>query len=327
MPTILKNIPTNVITGFLGVGKTTAILNLLMQKPEGETWAVLVNEFGKVGIDGQLLQQAGVAIKEVPGGCMCCAAGVSMQVGINALIARARPDRLLIEPTGIGHPRQIIKQLSQPPFDSVLDMRACVCLVDPRHLSDERYTGNEYYQEQLAAADVLVANKTDQCSEEDKAAFEHLVQEREIAGNAWVEQGQVDPDWLYHPHHTHFAKSLIKLSMPLQGNDESESMQLAEGERFRRVENHDQKYESCGWIFAEALRFDHYALLRVLEESNALRIKAGLNTNLGRVAINGVNGDIQVEKDEGLRGNRLEMIHLGSLDWDAIEEALLKALV
>ena len=53
---------------------------------------------------------------------MCCAAGVSMQVGLNALVARARPDRLLIEPTGIGHPKQIIKQLSQPPFDQLLDM-------------------------------------------------------------------------------------------------------------------------------------------------------------------------------------------------------------
>lgn len=323
---MLKNIPTNVITGFLGVGKTTAILNLLKQKPEGETWAVLVNEFGKVGIDGQLLQQDGVAIKEVPGGCMCCAAGVSMQVGINALIARARPDRLLIEPTGIGHPRQIIKQLSTPPFDSVLDMRACVCLVDPRHLSDERYTGNEYYQEQLAAADVLVANKTDQCSEEDKAAFEHLVQERELAGSAWVEQGQVDPDWLDHPHHTHFAKSLIKLSMPLQGNDDSESIQLAEGERFRRVENHDQEYESCGWIFADELSFDHDALLDALGQIQALRIKAGLHTNQGHYVINAVEGDLQVRKDNHLSGNRLEIIGLGEQDWDGIETLLLNSL-
>lgn len=67
-----KKVPTNIITGFLGVGKTTAILNLLKNKPENENWAVLVNEFGEIGIDGTLMTDQGALIKEVPGGCMCC---------------------------------------------------------------------------------------------------------------------------------------------------------------------------------------------------------------------------------------------------------------
>ena len=77
-----KRIPTNIITGFLGVGKTTTILQLLKDKPEGEKWAVLVNEFGEIGIDGAILSDQGALIKEVPGGCMCCTAGVPMSVGI-----------------------------------------------------------------------------------------------------------------------------------------------------------------------------------------------------------------------------------------------------
>mgnify|MGYP000369939792 CR=1 FL=1 len=175
MVKLIQHIPTNVITGFLGVGKTTAILHLLKHKPATERWAVLVNEFGKIGIDGLILQQDGVSIKEIPGGCMCCAAGVSVQVGINTLLANARPDRLLIEPTGIGHPKQIIKQLSLPPFDKVLDMRACITLIDPRHLQESRYYENEYYKEQLEIADVLVANKIDQCDDTDRTAFERLL--------------------------------------------------------------------------------------------------------------------------------------------------------
>ncbi len=103
----LEHIPTNILTGFLGVGKTTAILHLLQHKPESERWAVLVNEFGEVGIDGALIagnysEEQGVFIREVPGGCMCCAAGLPMQMALNMLLARARPDRLLIEPTGLS---------------------------------------------------------------------------------------------------------------------------------------------------------------------------------------------------------------------------------
>lgn len=69
-----NRVPTNILTGFLGVGKTTTILNLLKNKPENENWAVLVNEFGEIGIDGALMTDQGALIKEVPGGCMCCTA-------------------------------------------------------------------------------------------------------------------------------------------------------------------------------------------------------------------------------------------------------------
>ena len=79
-------IPTNIITGFLGTGKTTSILHLLRHNTGGEKWAVLVNEFGEVGIDGALLTPGAFAVKEVPGGCMCCAAGLPTQIALNKLI-------------------------------------------------------------------------------------------------------------------------------------------------------------------------------------------------------------------------------------------------
>lgn len=85
----IVGVPTNIITGFLGVGKTSAILHLMENKPENESWAVLVNEFGEIGIDGSLvsgskgLDKPQIFIREVPGGCMCCAAGLAMQIALN----------------------------------------------------------------------------------------------------------------------------------------------------------------------------------------------------------------------------------------------------
>ena len=106
---MIKAVPTNIITGFLGVGKTSSLLHLLKQKPANERWAILINEFGEIGIDGSLVNgsrnkapnnnasnEKRVFIREVPGGCMCCAAGLPMQIALNQLLAESKPNRLLI---------------------------------------------------------------------------------------------------------------------------------------------------------------------------------------------------------------------------------------
>ena len=111
-----KNIPTNIVTGFLGAGKTTSIIGLLAARPADETWAVLVNEFGEVGIDkalitGELGDCDDVVVLEVPGGCMCCTAGISMNIALSEIIFLVQPDRILIEPTGLGHPNEVMQTL------------------------------------------------------------------------------------------------------------------------------------------------------------------------------------------------------------------------
>ncbi len=134
---------TNLITGFLGSGKTTSILHLLANKDPAEKWAVLVNEFGEVGIDGALLADSGALLKEIPGGCMCCVNGLPMQVGLNTLLRQGKPDRLLIEPTGLGHPKQILDLLTAPVYEPWIDLRATLCILDPRLLLDEKSVANE----------------------------------------------------------------------------------------------------------------------------------------------------------------------------------------
>lgn len=95
-------IPVHIISGFLGAGKTTLLKYLLSQKPEQEVWAVLMNEFGQIGVDQQLLpQDQGYAVKELLGGCLCCSSQLPMQIALSRLLSETKPDRLFIEPTGL----------------------------------------------------------------------------------------------------------------------------------------------------------------------------------------------------------------------------------
>lgn len=157
----------NLITGFLGSGKTTLLCHLLAARPSGENWAVLVNEFGEIGIDGTLLADRGATLKEIPGGCLCCVNGLPMQVGLNMLL-KSKPDRLLIEPTGLGHPRQVLEMLSAPVYQSWLQLNATLTLLDARQLADPRIVANENFRDQLAAADLIIANKRDCWDQADR---------------------------------------------------------------------------------------------------------------------------------------------------------------
>ena len=162
----ITQIQTNIITGFLGVGKTMAIQKLLSQKPVAERWAVLVNEFGEVGIDLNLFSSAnghksGVTIRQVPGGCMCCVNGLPMQMALNLLLQESKPHRLLIEPTGLGHPKEVLAILSGEYYREVLSLQATLSLVDARKISDTRYTSNDTFNQQIEIAEVVIANKAD----------------------------------------------------------------------------------------------------------------------------------------------------------------------
>ena len=178
--TAILAVPTNIITGFLGAGKTSAILNLLKSKPADERWAILINEFGEIGVDGSIVQgqsheDDGVYIREVPGGCMCCTAGLPMQIALTQLLRRARPHRLLIEPTGLGHPLEVLQTLSSDYNRDVLSIQKTLTLVDARNLADERYTSHATFRQQLSIADIVVANKDDLYSEEDRTALQSFV--------------------------------------------------------------------------------------------------------------------------------------------------------
>ncbi|MCV9880005.1 GTP-binding protein [Brenneria sp. KBI 447] len=317
----------NLITGFLGSGKTTTIRHLLSQKPEDEVWAVLVNEFGEIGIDGALLSDSGAFVKEIPGGCLCCVNGLPMQVGLNMLLQQKKPHRLLIEPTGLGHPKQIIALLTAESYQPWLTLQTTLCLLDARQLSDVRYTGNENFRDQLAAADIIVANKLETYQEADIAA---LQQWRQTNGDGrqfvTVSQGQIASTLLDWPrqrrgerpdganHHVH---------KPVQG---LAALRLPAGDAWRRALNQGQGHYACGWIFSPATTFDTAALLDWVRLAPVSRVKGVMRIKEGTLIVNRQEHDLNIEtRPVPPLDSRIEVIHDTPAEWNTLQAALLKA--
>jgi G3E family GTPase len=321
-------IPTNVITGFLGVGKTTAILHLLKSKPSNERWAILVNEFGEIGVDGSLLQgqyseSHGVYIREVPGGCMCCAAGLPMQVALNQLLTRAKPQRLLIEPTGLGHPKEVLEVLSANQYQGVLNIQTCVTLLDARKLHDPRYTENEIFNQQIDIADVIIGNKQDLYQTDDQKYLENYVKGRkqQQVPILFSSHGQFDPTILQGPSET--ARTIQHHSHSHShdhSHDHSPSINDAPFPEcgFLKFENSGEGYQSIGWRFSSNKIFNRTLLFAYLSSIKAERMKAVFITCDGIFGYNATADSLtEFELDDCLE-SRIEIIALNS---DGISES------
>jgi G3E family GTPase len=326
-----KKIAINIIMGFLGVGKTTAILNLLKNKPTDENWAVLVNEFGEVGIDGAILSaESGMTISEVPGGCLCCVSGIPFQVALSNLIAQQKPDRILIEPTGLGHPKNLIRSLTTKEYQVYSELKASICLVDPRQLKNPRYQQHETFNDQCFLADVLVANKTDLCNEQDKENFYQFSKSIQPAKSAlgWVEQGEVKLTWLdlerredhqsLGHHHRHSSDD---------NNEGITLVSLVAGQKYQVFKNQGMGYYSLGWLLAEDQIFDHQLLSSWLMQLDVERVKGLLITNQGARVINLKDQVLTEMPTRKLQQSRIEIIHSQAIDKQMLEQALLNCLV
>jgi len=291
-PDKISGVPTNIITGFLGVGKTSTILHLLSKKPADERWAILVNEFGEIGVDGALFEgkhseRQGVFIREVPGGCMCCTAGLPMRVALTQLLRQAKPDRLLIEPTGLGHPREVLETLNDESYRGVLAIQKIVTLVDARHLSDSRYVEHDTFQQQIAIADVIVANKQDLCSDNDIANLKaYLTAQGLLLENlVFAENGVIETTLLDGPktitlgnaRHSHLPRSEVDQSLAQVPIPEC---------GFIKAVNDGEGYVSVGWRFSPRFEFDQNRLFAFLSGVDAERVKATFITNNGCFSYN-----------------------------------------
>lgn len=316
-------IPTNIITGFLGTGKTTAILSLLQEKPDNERWAVLVNEFGEIGIDGAMMTDQGALIKEVPGGCMCCAAGVPMSVAVTALL-RTNPDRLIVEPTGLGHAHKVLATLTSAQFSDYIDLRATIGLVDPRNLSNCKYTENQNFIDQLAISDIIIGNKVDQCHVSDIDAFNDWVTDQTPPKiySQLVKQGKFPIELLDSQRRDNSPSSEVAQHHHEHAEQEPQ-FALAPDQTYVRKENKGQGYFSCGWLFGAEVIFDFDLLFSMLSDITAERVKGVLNTSNGCYAFNVSNGVVSVN-EMSLEGfeSRLEVIDSQLLPWDQLEAVL-----
>ena len=323
-------VTTHLVMGFLGTGKTTLLRHLLANKPKHERWAILVNEFGEVGIDGALLTEQGAMIKEVPGGCLCCVSGLPFQIGLNALLHQAKPDRLFIEPSGLGHPSQILKTLTNEHYQNVLQLGATFCVVDPRQWSQARYQEHHTYQDQLALADVLVLNKADLCSPAQVSNVEAAISKGLFSGQApqqcvTVSQGQLDVKWLAASHHSErqAASPLAHASSNARPLIAKSEPRLSRAQPWRRYSNVGQDHYSVGWRFLDELCFDLSAVEAFCRTLNVARLKAVLRTNDGWWAFNMVDEQLTVYRLAAQAEGRFELISLEPLPAQLLQKALL----
>lgn len=156
----MKKIPVNIISGFLGAGKTTAILQLLAQKSSDESWAIVVNEFGKVSIDGQTLQAKSIvgSVFDISGGCICCSAKLYLKENLEKIVAAGKFNRIVIEPSGLGGIEMVSEMVGLIPE---LELMPVICVVDITILDNPKFRRIPIYNAQIRMSDRIVFSKCD----------------------------------------------------------------------------------------------------------------------------------------------------------------------
>jgi cobalamin biosynthesis protein CobW len=171
----LARVPCTIVTGFLGAGKTTLIRHLIAHA-QGRRLAVIVNEFGDVGIDGELLKGCGDAacpqesIVELANGCLCCTVADEFVPALDTLLARA-PEHIVIETSGLALPKPLVQAFLWPAIRNRVTVDGVVAVVDGEALADGRVAADnalehdnpieEVFEDQVACADLVVLNKRD----------------------------------------------------------------------------------------------------------------------------------------------------------------------
>lgn len=322
-------VPTHIISGFLGAGKTTLLQHLLSQKPENEVWAVLMNEFGQIGVDQQMLPQTqGYEVKELLGGCLCCSSQLPMQIALSRLLSESKPDRLFIEPTGLGHPAQLLEQLTEPHWQPSIAMQALVTVVDGSRLHDLDWTKQNLYADQLKAAQIIVVSHADTMDFADDQALEALQSEYQAYQQTWLMSGQehilLQQIDLPYVGTQRKIQPLLKIQKTFSaGQSLSEIKQLP----YHYVET-AQGYSVAGWKLPKRWQFDFYALLDLLcEQQGWLRIKGIFNTNQGWKTFNFNPEQFNYQSVEESIDNRIEIIVQQPRDWQVFEQQLFQCQI
>ncbi|OEC34151.1 GTPase, G3E family [Pseudomonas cuatrocienegasensis] len=311
---MLKNIPTHLIAGPLGAGKTSLIRHLLAQRPAHERWAVLINEFGRVGLDAALLttHDDGVALGEVAGGCLCCVNGVPFQVGLSRLLRQAKPHRLLIEPSGLGHPLQLLAQLGEAPWAGVLAVQAPLLVLDAQAVA----RGEALAQSQQATlehAGLVLLNKAEGL---DAAAKARILAQLPARPMYWASQGALPlvalPGFSAQGDSGGTLDNLPKAAAPLP------HLWRNPAEPICQVQQQAEGW-SIGWRWHPSQQFALPRIEHWLASLPWRRAKLVLHSNIGWRSANALNGQaLQWQPSEWRKDSRLELIFAEAQDQTAL---------
>jgi len=313
-------VPIHVIAGPLGVGKTSAVVNYLKRHAGEEFIAVLVNDFGQVGIDSGIIESEGgsgegrddLKIFNVPGGCICCTAATGLNSALEQLGQTEGIDRIIIEPSGLAIPSQMIDLLRMVKLPFAFEIRPTITMIDPARVTPDVADKIPYFSKLIESGDVLVANRCDLATRPQVEAF---------------------LEWA----HTLYPPKLRVLTTT-QGElpDEVFETRLPESPTFftaaadQHDHDHTADYSSGGLHWAADQRFDYDRLIeqitqlvdQPLDGARIERLKGVFQTQRGWRLIEIAQGQVHDRHTDHRAGNRLDWIASGVLTDDAVRTHL-----
>jgi G3E family GTPase len=311
-------VPVQIVSGFLGAGKTTAI-RARLGALSGLRVAIIVNDFGEAALDEAALEETEpFRLTNIPGGCVCCTAPEGFVDALGAVLAE-RPDRLIVEPTGLARPQDLIDTIRRCAHRDALELAPTLVLVDPARLSALAADPEERHllHEQAQGADVLVANRADLCGEDALARF------RELADALWP------------PPLATFVTSHGALPPELWEWPAGEGPRAARASTGAHAHPHDSTagYHARSWKWAPEVIFSRERLTRGLQRlaadtgSGLARFKGIFRTQEGVSRFEVAGGVLHDRLTSFRRDSRADAIARGDAAALGAIEALLGAVI
>ena len=157
----MTNTKIDVISGFLGAGKTTFIKRLVKGNEDKGKTIIIENEFGEIGIDGGFLKNSGIEIKEMNSGCICCSLAGDFEASLRELLEKYSPNRVIIEPSGVGKLSDVLKAVSDVEKDLPVESNSAVTVVDVKKCKMYMKNFGEFFNNQIQFANTIILSRTD----------------------------------------------------------------------------------------------------------------------------------------------------------------------
>ena len=206
----------DIVSGFLGAGKTTLIKKLLAEAYKGEKLVLIENEFGEINIDGGFLKESGIQISEMSAGCICCSLVGDFNKALKDVEAQFHPDRILIEPSGVGKLSDVIVAVENTVKDvPEMKLNSFVTVADATKVKVYMKNFGEFYNNQIEAAGTIILSRTQKMTQEKLEAAVSMLREKnadaaiittpwdELDGKAILSAIENEADEHEHHHHHH----------------------------------------------------------------------------------------------------------------------------